>query len=144
MTAPMSGRVAVDVSLGKGTEAATRSTRRCEWWQGCDDTAAVKGLCYRHYHRCWGASRRTSRRARFSSVFGDVDEAVVLRLLDGDRPTYTTFERREAVRRLRAGGLSYRVIAERLSINTRLVHRDLRALGLVGLSAGFPVEQEAG
>lgn len=58
---------------------------------------------------------------------------VVERLVAGDLPEfYTAHERREAVRELRRRGYSYNAIANRLRTHQRKVHRDLRAIGLVG------------
>src|SRR4051794_511581 len=61
----------------------------------------------------------------------DVDPVMVERLMAGLRPTtYTAWERREAVQRLRLGGLCHREIAERLDIDPRQVYRDLERVGL--------------
>ena len=55
-----------------------------------------------------------------------VDEVAVERLMAGDLPDYfTSHERREAVRRLRARGATIRQIAVRMRMHHRHVDRDL-------------------
>lgn len=99
----------------------------CEW-NGCDSTARIKGLCGRHYNRQWAALNVVTDRARWSSVFADVDEIVVERLVAGDLSvTFTSYERREAVRRLVAAGMPKNQIGRHLGMKSaRQVYRDLR------------------
>lgn len=63
----------------------------------------------------------------------ELDEAVVLRLMDGDRTVVATHtERREAVRRLHAQQLLNREIAVLIGRTAKGVGDDLKALGLKG------------
>jgi hypothetical protein len=60
----------------------------------------------------------------------DIDTVIVDRLVAGQPvASYTTYERREAVRRLAATGIPRKVIARRLSLDSRQVYRDLEAIG---------------
>src|SRR4051812_6244946 len=61
----------------------------------------------------------------------DTDPVTIERLMAGLRPaSYTAWERREAVRRLRVAGHLHREIAARLGIDDRQVLRDLERVGL--------------
>jgi len=68
------------------------------------------------------ASRPIPRRAR------SVDEARVLRAIDGEHIDLSVRERREAVRRLDRGDMSAAQIGRRLGIPTRSVQRHRAAL----------------
>lgn len=60
-----------------------------------------------------------------------IDEVAVQRAVHGDRIDLCKAERREAVLRLWKRGDSYSEIAERLHTHSRMVHRDLQALGVI-------------
>lgn len=81
-----------------------------------------------------GRSGHRRQQVRWSlKLADDIDEVVVERFLEGyDCPGITAHERREAVRRLRMDGLGQRLIAARLGMWSRQVHRDLRRMGLDG------------
>ena len=98
---------------------------------GCDQEAVIKHLCYRHYKRQYAWAKHPP--TRWGGNLADhLDEAVVLRLISGEPCPATTYERREAVRRLRLQRrLTYTEIARHLHVGLRQVHRDLCALGLV-------------
>jgi hypothetical protein len=73
--------------------------------------------------------RPTVRWAR--ALADDIDPVVVDRLVAGQPvPSYTSYERREAVRRLHTSGLSNAAIAARLGVHDGQVHRDFTALGI--------------
>lgn len=62
---------------------------------------------------------------------GYIDEAVVLRVIDGDtKVAPTVVERREAVRRLHTWGLSNKAISDRAAIPPKTVGDDVKHLGL--------------
>lgn len=62
----------------------------------------------------------------------DIDDVAVERAMRGERvPGLTCWERREAVRRLRQGGASYRQIRHLLQITDTQICRDLRRFGLI-------------
>lgn len=69
----------------------------------------------------------------------DIDEVAVLRAVNGEKVWMTLDERREATRRLHERGRSYNEIAAALRTHQRMVHRDLTALGLVGVSDSQPL-----
>lgn len=71
------------------------------------------------------ASTARSVLPRWTRDCSDVDEMVVDRLLAGIPTNYTSWERREAVRRLLASGVTQRGIAYRLRIDKRQVWRDV-------------------
>lgn len=73
--------------------------------------------------------RRSAEQTRWARGV-EVDEVAVRRACDGEQVTLTKPERREVVRVLHGRGLSYAEIAGRLHATSRMVHRDLRALGL--------------
>lgn len=81
-----------------------------------------------------GPAARPGTMTRWAANLADsIDEVMVLRLMNGQRPAgYTGWERREAVRLLRQQErLSYRRIADRIGIDPGQVWRDLRRSGLV-------------
>ncbi len=65
----------------------------------------------------------------------EVDDVVVARAMEGERPVLTVAERREAVRRLTAGGCSAPEIARRLGVCGRTVTRARTALCTPGSAA---------
>ncbi len=65
----------------------------------------------------------------------EVDDVVVARAMEGERPVLTVAERREAVRRLTAGGCSAPEIARRLGVCGRTVTRARAALRTPGAAA---------
>lgn len=76
-----------------------------------------------------------SRQVRWGKRLADVDTVVVDRLCAGEPVgTYTTYERREAVRRLLREGLSHGLIAVRLRVWRSQVDRDVVRLGLTRCS----------
>lgn len=106
----------------------TRDEKRAyyrEWWQRNRDRELAKRRD--RYH-----ARKVSTRYRVTwaaAVADDIDEAVVQRLMDGDPPaSFTSYERREAVRRLVAVGFPKREVARILRIHDRQVYRDLDSL----------------
>lgn len=84
-------------------------------------------------------ARRTNRTVHSwaAAIANDIDDITVDRLISGKPPaTYTAFERREAVRRLRIDHhLTQPQIARRLRIDRRQVVRDLERFGLVDSGA---------
>jgi len=104
--------------------------------EGCERRVHARGICSRHYGRA--AYRGQLPQPRRRGFFGDreIDPCAVARLVAGEPPeVYTGWERREAVRILRQQDVSYREIARRLGTYHRMVHRDLRALGLIGVAS---------
>jgi hypothetical protein len=120
----------------KSGELHTLFSRR---WLHRDTATAVHGV-WAALRNVPGPSELTRRRAAKADLWlppvdgaaVDVDPVAVQRAVDGDPPaTLTRRERREALRVLHARGLTYDEIAQRLHTHTRMVHRDLCALGLV-------------
>ena len=64
----------------------------------------------------------------YRSLRVNIDEAVVTRLIGGERVEHTRPERREAVRRMTEAGMSAVEIARRLGVSSRLVQRARREL----------------
>lgn len=81
------------------------------------------------------AAIRSYSRRRYQQQLAElrtyVDPVTVDRLIRGEPAKSTRQERLEAVKVLRGRGLSYGVIAERLGVSQRQVHRDLSDLGMV-------------
>lgn len=123
-------------AVGSEGEAdlTAKAERRCEV-EGCARKHCAHGLCKRHYMQAYNRSnyRPSPRHPYAASLADEMDEAVVERLIEGDHSvSYTSFERREAVRLLRCRGRSYPQIAATTGITERQVHRDLKRLGLIG------------
>lgn len=77
-----------------------------------------------------GSSRTYHRHA--AHLADDIDDIAVEQLIAGAHPQgYTSWERREAVRRLHATGMPQLHIARRIGIAPRQVTRDLERYGLV-------------
>lgn len=103
-------------------------------------TAERVAAVYEQLRSVAGPSDLTRRRAARADWWlppveqcGAVDPVSVQRAVDGDPPdTLTKQERREAVRVLYERGYTYSEIAQRLRTHSRMVHRDLTALGLIG------------
>lgn len=117
-----------ELGLGEGP-GSPPIVRRCEI-EGCDGRHFAKLMCRTHYDRkrkrdglpANYAPKTTPRRRCLAD---DVDEAVVERLMSGEPAPYTSFERREAVRRLVARNVPKKEIARLLGVHNRQVWRDL-------------------
>lgn len=97
--------------------------------EGCDRRHKARSMCMRHYQSHWFHSRPIAHTGWSRRLADDVDEAVVLRLMDGGRPaSFTSFERREAVRRLVARGVPKVRVADQIGMHKRQVYRDLKWL----------------
>lgn len=93
---------------------------------GCHRLIDARGLCNSHYQTMRRHERWTIRSITLHRTL-DIDPIVVQRLTDGDPiTTYTTGERRDATRILRARGYSINRIAETLGLHQAQVTRDLR------------------
>lgn len=118
-----------------GEDAAEPTVRQCEV-EGCDGVYYAMGFCRRCYmrdRRVRGLVKPAKRHpivrvdAKWArSLALEVDEVVVERLVSGlGGVPHTTYERREAVRRLASLGYTKREIARRLAVHDRQVYRDL-------------------
>lgn len=91
---------------------------------GCDRPIDYLTMCNRHYKANRAPLKGT--RARWSTLFAaTTDENVILRLMDGEHVPHTSYERREAVRRLVARGTPKQAVSRQLGIHQRQVYRDL-------------------
>lgn len=101
---------------------------------GCQLTATQGRLCASHAYLRYDHRPLKGANARWTAALAfDVDAVTVERLVAGEYvESFTSFERREAVRLLRCDGFSYPRIAQRVGIHETQVWRDLARLGLVG------------
>lgn len=99
-----------------------------------DRTCRIDG-CPRpaDHHRMCGSHRglaeykpRTSRPRSAIALADEIDFVVVDRLVDGQIVPYTSWERREAVTRLRRCGHTMQAIADKIGIDKTQVYRDLK------------------
>lgn len=103
--------------------------------------AARKAAEKRRWHReaysdprrvaAMNAQRRERRRRQLADLRNYVDPVVLDRLIDGEPAHPTRRERQAAVALLHSRGASYALIAARVGVSERQIHRDLTDLGLV-------------
>lgn len=102
-----------------------------------DRRTLIGGAC----GQCWEAAIRADERGELQ-VTPVYDEALVLRVLSGERLPMQRADRLEALRRLHAEGLSDSQIASRLGCTPRQALRDRQALNLpaaLEAGSGLPV-----
>lgn len=89
-------------------------------------------VCYQRGYRAGDMARAAMRPYQvWTTAYADVDEAAVERLVSGDPPERATVgERRVAIRRLHALGLSDGQIAKRIGCTVGTVWRARKQLGL--------------
>jgi len=93
---------------------------------GCERPVKARGWCRAHYAAQWRRGLDCWRYTRHAvALKHDRDPVVIDRLVSGEQVPFTSWERREAVRRLVGGGMSKRGAARYLGIASRQVYRDL-------------------
>jgi hypothetical protein len=109
---------------------ATSNRSQCSA-EGCDRPIHSRHLCNRCYHRRYADGSLVVLTPWRDPGQDALDEMSVARTVLGDPPAELhRYDRREAVRRLRADGLSYSQIARRIRVPDRTVGRDLVWLGM--------------
>lgn len=100
----------------------------------CERQVKARGLCSRCYGRRYRDGEFTDLKPKVNyraALADDIDDEVVRRLTEGQKVAYTSFERREAVRRLDLQGVSRNAIARLIGVNPRQIYFDLDRFGLV-------------
>lgn len=112
----------------------TTQTQTCinDWCERPRRAGGYCTVCYQRGYRAGDMTRAAMRPYQIWTVASaDIDEAAVERLVAGDPPERTTTgERRSAIRRLHALGLSDRQIADCVQCTVCTVWRARKRLGL--------------